>query len=182
MTVLHSDAPARAGSGSSWRERNIAAYEPMGSLSDCAFDMEMDDTFEASAPSTQCVLHWAWTESEIRTEHARTSLPCSARPLPTAHTPSVVSTATPQAVSHLKPRHADDGGEVFEVINGILVQRIVCGVKIVEASGPPPEAEVGSKESKGALEEGDVRKTAHGAARHTTPYLVCVVEACQTWV
>ena len=55
----------RCGSAGSWRQRASAAYEPLSSLSDLAFDMEDLDFVVVD----ECVLHAHLTEQEI-TERA----------------------------------------------------------------------------------------------------------------
>jgi hypothetical protein len=57
----------RVGSAVSWRERAAAAYEPMSSLSDLAFDMEFE-VEAAGMPGLrvdECVLHAHLTEHEL---------------------------------------------------------------------------------------------------------------------
>jgi hypothetical protein len=56
----------RCGSAGSWRQRASAAYEPLSSLSDLAFDMEDLDFVRVD----ECVLHAHLTEQEITVERA----------------------------------------------------------------------------------------------------------------
>ena len=61
----------RDGSAVSWRERAAAAYEPMSSLSDMAFDMEFEvDAAWPGLRMDECVLHAHLTEHELEDRRA----------------------------------------------------------------------------------------------------------------
>lgn len=68
-------ALCHAPSFGSWRKRASAPYTPFHSLSDAAFDMELDDV-----EGDECVLHSAWTETEVMEEKESAVISCNASP------------------------------------------------------------------------------------------------------